>query len=195
MKNIIPILLIIVVLLISFMASMSNKEEVPDYIIDLEKEYRENKLLEKNLEDNLCEGNAEMSSGSSSLHIEGLELILEYLSPDAMVEYDSYMNAYADGIISLLDEDEDFYNANKATIGNVFGIYDYVNYSKFVKAFSDIDKISGVEYIKINNIEEEGGLLKTNIKIYFSNESVDIIQLLSYVYVENKPMLFIYTKV
>lgn len=195
MKNAFSIILIVLILLLSVVANITNKKDIPDYNIDLEKEYRENKLLEENFNNDIYEESTENSGGTSSIYIEGLELILEHLPPDAMLDYDAYMNVYADGIISLLRENEDFYMSNKTTIGNVFGIYDYEKYVKFVKFFSKIDMDGGVKHIKINSIKQKSGLLEADIKIYFSKESVSIDQLLSYVYIQNEPMLFIYTKI
>jgi len=194
-KKAIPILLIAIILIVSFIGNVKDKSKVDDYTIDLEEELRYNKLLDMDDEDNTCEGNTEISGGISLVYVEGLELFLEYLSPKETLQYSHFMNVYADGVMSLLSNDENFYMANKTKIGDVFGIYDYEKYVGFVDRFSSIDVGDEVKSIKVNEVLENSGLLEVDIEINFNSGTVRIEQLLSYVYVENEPKLFLYTKI
>lgn len=197
MKNIAPLLLILVVVLISFITNITNKNEVPNYTVNLEEEHREKKLILDDCDDEFCERNTDISGGISSMYVEGLELMLEYLPPDAMIDYEDYMNVYSDGLKSLLNGKKDFYNANKKNIGNIFGIYSYEDYFKFTKLFSGINENDRVQYIYINSIEEEKGVLNVQIEMHFSisNKVINVNQIVDYIYVKNKPMLFIYTRI
>lgn len=196
MKNIMPILLIIIMLLISFVTNKINTKDMLDYSLNLEEELEQDRFQRQASEENFYDGNTEYSGGSSSMYVEGLELLLEYLPPDAMVEYSEYMSVYSDGLINLLNKDEVFYNDNRVKIGDVFGIYDYLDYEKFADNFSNADINNDVKFVKIDNIKKEGGFLRLVAIVHFSSgESVNINQLLSYVYVKNTPMLFIYTEI
>lgn len=193
MKKIIPMLLIIIVLVLSIIANIENKENIPDYTIALEEELRESKLIKNNFQDNINGKDIEKSGGTLLIRVEGLELLLEYLPPDAMLEYSDYMTVYIDSLTNLLNKDKGFYTDNEMKIQNIFGIYNYEKYSRFADLFSDIE--NEAEHVKLNNVSQNGALLKTDIIIIFFNKTIKIEQLLSYIYVENKPMLFIYTKI
>ena len=187
MKNSISIFLIVIILFVSIVANiLYKKEDKFDYSVDLENDYSEG---------DFSEGNIEISGGISSIYVEGLELLLEYLPPEAMLDYDDYMNIYVDGIKILLDDDEDFYNDNRIAIGNVFGIYNYEDYIRLIKIFDGVNVKDEVQSVKINDIKEENGVLGTKIEIHFPNKVISIKQVLDYVYVKNEPMLFIYTEI
>lgn len=191
MRSLVPIFLIVAIIIISFFGSIINKKEIPDYTLD----YSKVEIGRDYVEDNVSEGNTEVSGGISLPNIENLEFLLEYLPPEAMLDYEDYMNIYIDSIYTLIKKDEEFYDINKTSIGNIFGVYNYEDYIRLSEVFDSINKEDRVEYVKINSIQEEKGSLKAEIEIHFSHDVILIEQLLDYIYVKNEPMLFIYTEV
>lgn len=197
MKDIFPIILVIVILVLSITSKIAEKKHEPDYTLEMDKEYRRNAVTEDKYQGRVSEGNTENSGGASTIYVESLDLILEYLNPDAMIEYNNYMNVYTNSMLEIANRGKSFFDNNKDVIENVFGIYEYSDFEKLVNILKDakIEADNEILHIRINSITQQGSLLDIDIDVFFTNGSINLKQLLSYIYIEGEPNMFIYTEV
>lgn len=188
MRKIIPIILILGILGISIYSYIKKDNDEPIITeIDISKE----DVMEKVYE----EGNTENSGGASSVYVENIEKINEFLDLDMMLRYKELLIVYGLTLPDIVSDDvAGHYEINKELIFEIFGISTLNGYEKvnYLLNNSAVNKDDNLSFIKINDLIQEGNLLKANISYFYDGKEVMIFHYIHYVFIDGKPELFIY---
>lgn len=184
----ISILLVILVIAISFYGLLTDNEKHFSAIeIKLEDEKKElnHELYE--------EGNIENSGGASTVYIENVEQINAYLDLDMMLIYKELLTNYGILLPKLVTNDvETFYLENTDFLNKNFGIYSSSDLSAVNYLLDGLNSNDNLSSIKINDITQEGNLLKADLIFYYADKEFQLSHYINYVFIEGNPQLFIY---
>lgn len=191
LKKAIPIILIIIILGVSIYSYIDNKNKevsVPD--LDLKGETK-NLVIEKTFED----GNMENSGGASTIYVENIELINEFLDLDMMLRYKDLVTNYGLLLPGMITNDiEKYYKDNVDLISKAFGIYSFSDFEDFYSVLDQggLNKDDTLTGISIKSLTQEGNLLKADVVYLFSNKEIRLQHYISYVFINDQPQIFIY---
>ncbi|MCQ4924844.1 hypothetical protein NE686_17210 [Tissierella carlieri] len=189
MKKVMPVVLILLIAGISvfnYFTSKNNKISITE--ISLQEENKE-VIIEKSFE----EGNMENSGGASTVYVENIELINNYLDLDMMLKYKDLITSYGLLLPSVITSDiSQFYNENADMISKTFGIYSSSDFDDFYKLLDGLEKKDILSGIKINQILQEGNLLKAEVNYIYGEKNVSLPHYINYVFINGEPQIFIY---
>ena len=193
MKKFIPLFLIIIIFAItvfSYIEKDRNKVEIED--INVSHEVIERDELSEMIYE---EGNTENSGGASTVYVENIEFINQFLDLDMMLKYKDLLIVYGLTLPAISSNNiNEHYKLNEDLLFEVFGISTFNEY----KIINDILKNSSIvrsdilSFVRVESLTQEGNLIKAVISCFYEDKEVELSHYLSYVFIEGMPELYIY---